>query len=49
VDESVTCVIPGHEQAGEELIADELAVKTGPFDFRYTGMCGYAAAFDCSG
>lgn len=27
-DESVTCVIPGHEQAGEEFIADELAVKT---------------------
>jgi hypothetical protein len=23
--------------------------QDGPFDFRYTGMCGYAAAFDCSG
>jgi hypothetical protein len=48
-DETVTCVIPGHEQAGEELVADELAVKSGPFDFRYTGVCGYAAAFDYSG
>jgi hypothetical protein len=48
-NETVTCVIPGHEQVGEELLADELAVKTGPFDFRYTGVCGYAAAFDYSG
>lgn len=48
-DETVTCVIPGHEQAGEELVADELAVKTGPFDFSYTGVCGYAAGFDYSG
>lgn len=48
-DETVTCVIPGHEQAGEELVADELAVKTAPFDFRYTGVCGYAAAFAYSG
>ena len=47
--ETVTCVIPGHGQAGEELVADELAVKTGPFDFGYNGVCGYAAAFDYSG
>jgi hypothetical protein len=48
-EETVTCVIPGHEQAGEELVADELAVKTRPFDFRYTGVCGYAASFNYSG
>lgn len=48
-DETVTCVIPGHEQAGEELVADELVVKTGPLDFRHTGVCGYAATFDYSG
>jgi hypothetical protein len=48
-DETVTCVIPGHQQVGEELVTDELAVKSGPFDFRYTGVCGYAAAFDYSG
>lgn len=48
-DEAVTCVIPGHEQAGEELVADELAVKSSPFDFCYSGVCGYAAAFDYSG
>lgn len=48
-DETVTCAIPGHEQAGEELVADELAVKTKPFDFRYVGVCGYTASFDYSG
>jgi hypothetical protein len=48
-DETVTCVIPGHQQVGEELVADELAVKSGPFDFRHTGVCGYAAAFDYAG
>jgi hypothetical protein len=48
-EETVSCVIPGHEQAGEELVADELVVNNGPFDFRYAGVCGYAAAFDYSG
>jgi hypothetical protein len=48
-DEIVTCVIPGHQQVGEELVATELAVKSAPFDFRYIGVCGYAAGFDYSG
>ena len=48
-DATVTCVIPGHEQAGEELVADELAVEAGPFDFRHAGVCGYAAGFAYSG
>jgi hypothetical protein len=47
--ETVTCVIPGHEQAGEELVADELVVEDGPLDFRFRGVCGYAASFDYSG
>lgn len=48
-DETVSCVIPGHEQPGEELVAEELTVRTAPFDFSYDGVCGYAAAFDYSG
>jgi len=47
--ETVTCVIPGHEQAGEELVADELRVEDGPLRFTYEGNCGYAAAFDYTG
>jgi hypothetical protein len=47
--ESVTCVIPGHDQHGEELIADELRVHDGLLRFEYHGNCGYSAAFDYSG
>jgi hypothetical protein len=39
-------VIPGHEQAGEELVADELRVSDGPLQFELHGNCGYAARFD---
>ena len=47
--ETVTCVIPGHETAGEELVADELHVNAGALGFDYRGVCGYAASFDYSG
>ena len=47
--ETVTCVIPGHEQSGEELIADELRVNDGPLRFEFNGNCGYAARFDYAG
>jgi hypothetical protein len=43
--ETVTCVIPGHDRDGEELVADELAVDDGPLSFEYSGTCGYAAPF----
>jgi hypothetical protein len=48
-DETVTCVIPGHERTGEELIADELVVEDGAFAFSYRGVCGYGSTFDYSG
>ena len=47
--ETVTCVIPGHEQSGEELVADELRVDDGPLRFEFTGNCGYSARFDYAG
>jgi hypothetical protein len=47
--ETVTCVIPGHEQNGEELVADELRVDDGPLRFEFTGNCGYSARFDYAG
>jgi hypothetical protein len=47
--EAVTCVIPGHDREGEELVADELAVDDGPLSFAYRGTCGYAASFAYSG
>jgi len=47
--ETVTCVIPGHERSGEELVADELVVDDGPLAFSYRGVCGYGSTFDYSG
>jgi len=48
-DETVTCVIPGHERAGEELVADELLVDDGRLAFSYRGVCGYGSRFDYAG
>ena len=47
--ETVTCVIPGHERAGEELVADELIVDDGPLAVNYHGVCGYGTTFDYAG
>jgi hypothetical protein len=45
-DETVTCIIPGHDRSGEEVIAEELQVGDGPFQFEYNGVCGYATDFE---
>ena len=46
--ETVTCVIPGHDRSGREVIAQELSVEAGELDFEVFGMCGYEATFDYS-
>jgi hypothetical protein len=48
-EESVTCVIPGHERAGEELITDELVVEDEQLSFDYRGVCGYGSTFEYAG
>jgi hypothetical protein len=48
-DETVTCVIPGHERAGEELITDELLVEDEKLSFHYRGVCGYGSTFEYAG
>jgi len=48
-DATVTCVIPGHERIGEELVADELIVEDGGLAFSYRGVCGYGSTFDYAG
>ncbi len=45
----MSCVIPGHERAGEELVADELVVEDGSFALSYHGTCGYGSTFDYAG
>ena len=48
-NETVTCVIPGHQRAGEELVADELVVEDEKLSFDYRGVCGYGSTFDYAG
>jgi hypothetical protein len=45
----VSCVIPGHDRKGEELVADALLVNDKPLAFFYSGTCGYASDFAYSG
>jgi hypothetical protein len=47
--ETVTCVVPGHDRPGEELVADELVVQDDALAFSYRGVCGYGSTFDYSG
>ncbi len=46
--ETVTCVIPGHDRSGREVIAELLGVEDGPLEFELSGSCGYEATFDYS-
>jgi hypothetical protein len=46
---AVTCVIPGHDRNGEELVADELRVDEGPLAFEFSGTCGYSSTFAYAG
>ena len=46
---TVSCVIPGHDQPGEELVADALSVTDGPFDYSLGGVCGYGSVFAYAG
>jgi hypothetical protein len=46
--ETVTCVIPGHHRAGEELVGDVLRVAAPPLEFDLDSRCGYRGTFDYS-
>jgi hypothetical protein len=48
-EETVSCVIPGHERGGEELVNDGLVVEDEQLQFAYRGTCGYASTFDYAG
>jgi hypothetical protein len=47
--ETVTCVIPGHERTGRELVVDELSARAGPLAFEYRGVCAYESTFEYAG
>jgi hypothetical protein len=46
---TVTCVIPGHERTGEELVTEELRVTEQALGFEFEAVCGYGSSFDYSG
>jgi hypothetical protein len=41
----VTCVIPGHDREGTEVVAGVLRVEAGPLQFDLEGVCGYESTF----
>jgi hypothetical protein len=46
----VTCVIPGHDRDGAEVVVDELHVSTPSWlAFDFEGTCGYRSTFDYAG
>jgi hypothetical protein len=44
--ETVTCVIPGHEREGREVVAERLRVADELLEFEFSGVCGYESTFD---
>jgi hypothetical protein len=46
--EPVTCLIPGHDRGGRELVAELLAVDDGPLEYALSGVCAYEATFEYS-
>jgi hypothetical protein len=48
-DETVTCIIPGHERTGREVVAERLEVHDGELEFAFRGNCGYESDFDYRG
>ena len=47
--ERISCIVPGHDVAGTELVAEELVVHDGRFDWELAGNCAFAARFDYAG
>ena len=44
-DAVVRCGIPGFDQPGRELVADELTVSDEPFEWELSGNCAFASRF----
>jgi hypothetical protein len=41
----VSCGIPGHQFAGQELRAEVVRYQDGPYDWEFRGRCGFASRF----
>jgi hypothetical protein len=48
-DSTVSCVVPGHDRPGTELVNDEVVVDDPPFEFELHGTCAFTREFAYSG
>ena len=48
-DSSISCIVPGHDRPGTELINDELVVDDSPFAFELHGTCAFTRDFEYAG
>jgi uncharacterized protein DUF1326 len=48
-DAAVSCIVPGHDRTGTELVNDEVLVEDGTFSFQLRGTCGFERDFDYVG
>jgi len=48
-ESAVSCIVPGHDRPGTELINDEVVVQNPPFNFELRGTCAFRRDFDYSG
>jgi hypothetical protein len=48
-DSRVSCIVPGHDRPGTELINDEVVVDDSPFEFELHGTCAFTRDFDYTG
>jgi len=45
-ESTVTCVIPGHDRTGRELVCERLQAADDHFAFEFEGRCGFESNFD---
>jgi hypothetical protein len=48
-DQTVSCIVPGHERPGTELYAEEVVVEDPPFAFELHGTCAFTRDFEYRG
>jgi hypothetical protein len=48
-ESTVSCIVPGHDRPGTELVNDEVRAVDPPLDFELHGTCGFTRDFDYSG
>jgi Protein of unknown function (DUF1326) len=45
-EETVTCIVPGHDRPGRELHGELLSVFDPPFEWSWVAVCAFASTFD---